>query len=82
MVRYPRIPAKPWQPENRGLRSLLRWSILAGPNPAFGNLVYDLVIDHHPRTDLTGFEPDAFVDIRLDVGATSSMMTCLPRPRA
>ncbi len=52
-------------------------------NPAFGNLVYDLVIDHHPRTDLTGrlgLNPDAFVDIRLDVGATSysMMMTCLP----
>lgn len=79
MVRYLRIPAKPWQPEKAGVYDHFAMvDSQPAHNPAFGNLVYDLVIDHHPRTDLTGrLEPDAFVDIRLDVGATSSMMTRL-----
>ena len=45
-------------------------------NKAFVGLSYDLIIDHHPLTDLTGaVGPAIFCDIRPGVGATSTMMT-------
>ncbi len=41
-------------------------------NPEIAEFEYDAVIDHHPATE--GWEA-AFVDIRSDYGATSSMLT-------
>ncbi len=41
-------------------------------NPAFENLQFDVVIDHHPLTD--GWEA-SFVDIRPEYGATSTILT-------
>lgn len=77
MIRYLRIPVKPWQPEK--MASYDRFALVDSQpahNPAFADHVYSLIIDHHPRTNLDGYlTPDAFCDIRPDVGATSSMMT-------
>ncbi len=41
-------------------------------NPAFKELRFDVVIDHHPETE--GWEAD-FVDIRPDYGATSTILS-------
>ena len=77
MVRYLRIPVKPWQPERA--TSFDRFAMVDSQpahHPAFAGLIYSLIIDHHPLTDLAGLlTPDAFCDIRPGVGATSSMMT-------
>lgn len=77
MVRYLRIPVKPWQPERACAYN--RFAMVDSQpthHPAFAGIVYDLIIDHHPLTDLTGLlASGAFCDIRPDVGATSSMMT-------
>lgn len=77
MVRYLRIPVKMWQPEKAGC-----WSHFAlvdsqpAHNQAFETLKYDVVIDHHPPTELKVFlNPGAFCCIRNNVGATSTMMT-------
>lgn len=79
MVRYLRIPAKLWLAEKAVCYDHFAM-VDSQPdhNPAFSGLTYDLIIDHHPRTDLTGWlEPRAFLDIRPEVGATSSIMTRL-----
>ncbi|MDY3810415.1 DHH family phosphoesterase [Desulfovibrio porci] len=77
MIRYLRIPAKPWQPEKAG--QFNRFGMVDSQpahNKAFVGLSYDLIIDHHPLTDLTGaVGPAIFCDIRPGVGATSTMMT-------
>ncbi len=77
MVRYLRIPARPWQPERASCYDHFAMvDSQPAHNPAFAGLTYGLVIDHHPLTDLSALlEPDAFCDVRPDVGATSSMMT-------
>ena len=77
MIRYLRIPVKPWEPEARN-----EFNIFAivdsqpSHNSEFQGQVYDAIIDHHPRTDLNGFlKPDAFCDIRPWIGATSTILT-------
>ena len=77
MVRYLRIPVKPWQPERASAyEHFAMVDSQPAHHPAFAGLVYGLIIDHHPLTDLTGLlAPDAFCDIRPEVGATSTMMT-------
>ena len=79
MVRYLRIPVKPWQPERASAYAHFAMvDSQPSHHPAFAGLVFSLIIDHHPLTDLAGLlEPDAFCDIRTDVGATSTMMTRL-----
>ena len=79
MVRYLRIPVKPWEPERASAYDHFAMvDSQPAHHPAFAGLVYSLIIDHHPLTDLTGLlTPDAFCEIRTDVGATSSMMTRL-----
>lgn len=76
MIRYLRIPVRPWQVEKAGQYN--HFAIVDSQpahNPAFAGLTYDLVIDHHPQTDLSGLTgPDALLDIR-PLGAVSSMMT-------
>lgn len=77
MIRYLRIPVKPWLPEKKTVYD--NFAIVDSQpahNPAFLNMKYDLVIDHHPATDLAPLlNPGALVDIRPHIGATSSMMT-------
>ena len=77
MIRYLRIPAKPWQPEKAG--QYTRFGMGDSQprhNQAFAGISYDLIIDHHPLTDLTDCTtPAAFCDIRPGIGATSTMMT-------
>ena len=54
MIRYLRIPAKPWQPEKAG--QYTRFGMVDSQprhNQAFAGISYDLIIDHHPLTDLT-----------------------------
>ena len=79
MIRYLRIPAKPWQPEKAG--QYTRFGMVDSQprhNQAFAGISYDLIIDHHPLTDLTDCTtPTAFCDIRPGIGATSTMMTRL-----
>lgn len=77
MVRYLRIPVKPWQPERASAYDHFGMvDSQPSHHPAFAALVYSIIIDHHPLTDLTGLlAPHAFCDIRPGVGATSSMMT-------
>ena len=77
MVRYLRIPVKPWLAERATAYDHLGMvDSQPAHHSAFADLVYSIVIDHHPLTDLTGLlAPDAFCDIRPGVGATSSMMT-------
>lgn len=77
MIRYLRIPVKPWQPEKAAnYRHFAMVDSQPSHNSEFGDLIFDLVIDHHPPTDMAGsLEPNAFVDIRTGVGATSSIMT-------
>lgn len=41
-------------------------------NEAFNRFKFDVVIDHHPQTDLNGIP---FADVRARYGATSTMMT-------
>lgn len=77
MIRYLRIPAKLWQPEKASsFDNFAMVDSQPAHNPAFANLIYDLVIDHHPATHLEGcLSPGAFCDIRVNIGATSSIMT-------
>lgn len=79
MIRYLRIPAKLWQPERAaGYDHFAMVDSQPSHNPAFGGIVYDLIIDHHPLTDLSGcLSGGAYCDICPDIGATSSMMTQL-----
>lgn len=77
MIRYLRIPVKPWQPEkSRVYNHFAMVDSQPAHNPLFSNLSFDIIIDHHPLTDLQGFlAQGAFLCIRPGVGATSTMMT-------
>lgn len=76
MIRYLRIPVKPMQPEK--LSTYARFAMVDSQpshNPAFANLKFDVIIDHHPLTNLDDLLlPGAFCCIR-PVGATSTIMT-------
>lgn len=77
MIRYLRIPARLWLPEKSS--SYDHFAMVDSQpahNPGFADLIFGLVIDHHPLTDLTGYlEDGAFCDIQPGIGATSTMMT-------
>lgn len=77
MIRYLRIPAKLWQPDKAtSYDAFAMVDSQPGHNPAFANLTFNLIIDHHPLTNLgTALAPEAFCDIRPEIGATSSIMT-------
>lgn len=81
MIRYLRIPAKPWQPEKAHLYDALAMvDSQPAHNPAFAGLVFNIIIDHHPFTNLgDALAENAFCDIRPGIGATSSIMTQLLR---
>ena len=76
MIRYLRIPVRPWQPEKAQLYQ--RFAIVDSQpchNVAFANLVFDCIIDHHPLTEMGScLAPDGLCDIRPEMGATSTMM--------
>lgn len=76
MIRYLRIPAKLWQPEKSASYDCLGLvDSQPAHNPAFAELSFRLVIDHHPfSTVSTALTPDAFCDIRPGIGATSTIM--------
>lgn len=81
MVRYLRIQVKQWLPEKIPCYDCFA-IVDSQPshNPAFGGIKYSLIIDHHPYTNLTNvLAPEAFCDIRPDIGATSTMMTQILR---
>lgn len=77
MIRYLRIPVKPWMPEK--CASTCHFAIVDSQpahNPIFLNYKYDVVIDHHPLTNLENtLTSDAFCCIRSGVGATSTLMS-------
>lgn len=77
MIRYLRIPAKLWQPDKASSYDAFAMvDSQPAHNPAFANILFNLIIDHHPFTNVEGsLAPDAFCDIRPGIGATSSIMT-------
>ncbi|MDE5833333.1 MAG: phosphoesterase [Desulfovibrio sp.] len=77
MIRYLRIPVKQWERHRRDEFNMFAL-IDSQPshNAQFQEQIYSAIIDHHPRTDLSGYlAPGAFCDINPGIGATSSMMT-------
>ena len=76
MIRYLRIPAKPWQPDRAaGYDCFAMVDSQPGHHPSFAGITFSLVIDHHPFSDIAAaLAPHAFCDIRPGVGATSSIM--------
>lgn len=81
MIRYLRIPARPWQPEKSGsYNAFAMVDSQPAHNPVFTGLLFSLIIDHHPLTNLANaLTPGAYCDIRPDIGATSSIMTQMLR---
>ncbi|MBD5641321.1 MAG: phosphoesterase [Desulfovibrio sp.] len=82
MIRYLRIPAKFWQPEKAALYDAFAMvDSQPAHNPAFGELLFNLIIDHHPLTEIGPYlaEADAYCDIQPEFGATSSMMAQMLR---
>lgn len=79
MIRYLRIPARQWLPEKAPCYDFFAMvDSQPAHNPEFQGRQYELIIDHHPLTDLTDYlKPGAFCDIRPGIGATSSIMTQL-----
>lgn len=77
MIRYLRIPIKPWQPEKADYYN--HYAMVDSQpshHPAFQELAYSLIIDHHPYTRLEPYiTANAFLDIRPYVGATSTILT-------
>lgn len=79
MIRYLRIPVKPWEPEK--ISTYSNFALVDSQpshNLAFTNILYSLIIDHHPVTNLgAALAPGAYCCIRTDVGANSTIMTQL-----
>lgn len=77
MIRYLRIPAKLWVPDRASAYDFFAMvDSQPAHNPAFAGITFNLIIDHHPATDVAGLlAPDSFCDIRPGIGATSSIMT-------
>lgn len=76
MIRYLRIPAKLWQPEKAASYDAFAMvDSQPAHSPAFAELMFSLVIDHHPFTNVApNLAPGAYCDIRPGIGATSSIM--------
>jgi nanoRNase/pAp phosphatase (c-di-AMP/oligoRNAs hydrolase) len=74
MVRYLRIPVIPWQPSLA--RSFRRFAMVDSQphhNPAFQDMDFTVLIDHHPLPE-TAY-PAAFSEIRPECGTTSTILT-------
>lgn len=81
MIRYLRIPAKLWQPEKAALYDAFAMvDSQPAHNPVFQELLFNLIIDHHPATNVAPYlESDSFCEIMPEYGATSSIMAQLLR---
>ena len=74
MIRYLRIPVQPWDASM--LDRFQRFAMVDSQphhNPAFKDIPFSVVIDHHPPVPEHPVNGD-FVDIRPEFGATSTMM--------
>ncbi|MDE7065443.1 MAG: DHH family phosphoesterase [Desulfovibrionaceae bacterium] len=74
MIRYLRVPLVPWKPEMAS--EFQRFALVDSQphhNPAFQDIHFSLVIDHHPVTAEHPVEAE-YVDIRPEFGATSTML--------
>lgn len=76
MIRYLRIPVRPWNAEKAGLyQHFAMVDSQPTHNQAFADIVFDCIIDHHPLGDLdTSLTATGLCDIRPSLGATSTMM--------
>ncbi|MGN1038604.1 MAG: bifunctional oligoribonuclease/PAP phosphatase NrnA, partial [Mailhella sp.] len=74
MIRYLSIPVIPWKDSLK--KKIQRFALVdsqAHHNPAFADIAFSVVIDHHPKPEKS--IPAAFEDIRPDYGSVSTMMT-------
>lgn len=87
MIRYLHIPVKSWLPDK--CSGYTHFAIVDSQpchSPFYSDRLYSLIIDHHPPTDFESLlAKDAFVCIRPEIGATSTLMTqflqtCRVRP--
>lgn len=81
MIRYLRIQARLWSPEKAASYDCVALvDSQPGHNPAFADLRFSLIIDHHPLSDAArSLAEGAFCDIRPHIGATSTIMAQLLR---
>lgn len=75
MIRYLRIPMHPWKSEF--LNKFNKFAIVDSQphhNAAFRGIPFSVVVDHHPVVPEWPISGD-FVDIRPELGATSTLLT-------
>ncbi len=75
MLRYLRVPLEIWEPTM--LNQFNRFAIVDSQphhNPAFKDIHFSVIIDHHPSLENEVYEAD-FVDISPEYGATCTMLT-------
>lgn len=74
MIRYLRIPVSRWEPMlERGFHRFALIDSQPHHSPAFADIPFSVIIDHHPLAP-TPF-PAPFTDIRPEYGATSTILT-------
>lgn len=77
MIRYLRIPARLWTEDKAS--SYSHFALVDSQpshSPVFQNYRYDLIVDHHPLTEVNSYlKPCAFCCIRPGTGATSTIFT-------
>ncbi len=75
MLRYLRIPLQAW--DSKMLKQFDHFAIIDSQphhNPAFKDITFSVIIDHHPLPEDTTPEAD-FIDISPEYGATCTMVT-------
>ncbi|MCH5277888.1 MAG: DHH family phosphoesterase [Desulfovibrionaceae bacterium] len=74
MIRYLRLPVVRWQPVlSRGFQCFAIVDSQPSHSPAFDDVDFSVIIDHHPLPGQPHAAP--FQDIRPEYGATSTLMT-------
>ena len=77
MMRYLRISAKRWNPEH--INRFTHFAIVDSQpshHKLFNDIKFDVVIDHHPLTELKdNINENALCIIKSNIGATSTLMT-------
>lgn len=74
MIRYLRLPIVRWQPVlSRGFQRFAIVDSQPSHSPAFDDVDFSVIIDHHPLSEQPHAAP--FQDIRPEYGATSTLMT-------
>ena len=81
MIRYLRIPAERFVPdEASGYSHFALIDSQPGHNPLFTAYRYSLIIDHHPKSDVSNYlAEDAYCAIQPKIGATSTLITRILR---